>query len=337
MSSFKILPGENAKQVLVRGNFSEYPDYNKLKNKIIDSSNTKKLKIKEGVNFKLVFCQNPKKNLYFPSELKDGIGDKKSYSCFLEKLSLRGINESYNFYIEILKRPFKWKKKDNHELLNEALDSTWGHVYDDLINEVGLSKLEESQVNYTKLKEELKKNEDKINKQKHENIICNNCFKKDFKGKRFVCAECKNYNLCQECEKKYYQKQMHQREHTLIQFNKALNGEKNNIKFNNIIGNNNQVFKNVASSFQTEIYVINSGEGDLKDCYILPVRFGDDYLSCSPVVITESVERNFSIKIGLIIKLPNENKGLFEGYFRMFNPSGLPFGDVLYVKVLNGN
>ena len=157
MSSFKILPSENAKQVLVKGAFSEYPDYNKLKNKIIDSSNTKKLKIKEGVNFKLVFCQDPKKNLYIPSELKDGIGDKKSYSFFLEKLLLRGINESYKFYIEKTKRPFKWKKKENREFLKEALDSSWEPVYDDIIKEVGLSKLEESQVKNKKLKEELKK------------------------------------------------------------------------------------------------------------------------------------------------------------------------------------
>ena len=338
MSSFKILPSDKEKQVLCKGQFSEYPDYNKLKRKIIDSAANKKVKIKEGDNFKLVFCQDPKKNLYIPSELKDGIGDKRSYSCFVEKLSLRGINnETYKFYIEKLKRPFKWKKKENLEILNETLDSSWQNIYDDLISEVGSSKLEESQVEYAKLKGQLKKNEDKINKQIHENIICNNCYKKDFKGKRFVCAECKNYNLCQECEKKYYEKQIHQREHTLIQFNKALDDEKDNIKFNNIIGNKNQEFKNVASSFQTEISVINSGEGDLKDCYILPVRFGDDYLSCNPIVITESVERNLTIKIGLIIKLPKDNKGYFEGYFRMFSPSGLPFGDVLYVKVLNGN
>ena len=262
MASFKILPSENVKQVLVRGIFSEYPDYNKLKNKIIDSANNKKNKIKEGDNFKLVFCQDPKKDLYIPSELKDGIGDKKSYSFFLEKLLLRGINESYKFYIEKTKRPFKWKKKENSEFLKEALDSSWKPVYDDIIKEVGLSKLEESQVKYTELKEELKKNEEKINEEIHENIVCNNCFAKDFKGKRFICAECYNYNLCQECEKKYYQKQIHQREHTLIQLNKALNDEKDNIKYSNIIGNKRQEFKNEPSSFQIEISVVNNGEED---------------------------------------------------------------------------
>ena len=338
MASFKIIPSEKDKIVLCKGPFSDYPDYNKLKNKIIDSAINKKYKLKEGENFKLVFCQDPKKDLYFPLELKDGIGDKKSYSFFLEKLLLRGIeNECYKFYIEKLKRPFKFKKKENREFLKEALDSSWQPIYDDIIKEVGLSKLEESQIKYKELKEKLKKNEQKINKNIHENIVCNNCFTKDFKGKRFICAECKNYNLCQECEKKYYQKQIHQRQHTLIQLNKALNDEKDNIIYSNIIGNKNQEFKNVDSSFQIVISVVNNGEGNLKDCYILPVRFGDEYLSCIPKIITESVERNNPIKIGLVIRVPNDNKGYFEGYFRMFNPKGLPFGDVLYIKVLNGN
>ena len=337
MASFKIIPGENSKQVLVKGTFSDYSDYNKLKNKIIDSANNKGYKLKEGDNFKLVFCEDPKKHLYIPSELKNGIGDKKSYRFFLEKILLRGINETYKFYIEKTKRPFKWKKKENLEILEEALDSSWKPICEDIIKEVGLSKLEEGKEKYTELKEELEKNEEKINKQIHENIVCNNCFVKNLKGKRFICAECKNYNLCQKCEKKFYQKQIHQREHTLIQLNKALDDEKENIIYSNIIGNKNQEFKNVDSSFQIVISVVNNGEGNLKDCYILPVRFGDEYLSCIPKIITESVERNNPIKICLVIRVPNDNKGYFEGYFRMFSPIGLPFGDILSVKVLNGN
>ena len=61
---------------------------------------------------------------------------------------------------------------------------------------------------------------------------------------------------------------MHQREHTLIQFNKSLNDGKNNIKFSNIIGNKRQEFKNEPSSFQIEISVVNNGEEDLQNCYI---------------------------------------------------------------------
>ena len=85
-----------------------------------------------------------------------------------------------------------------------------------------------------------------------------------------------------------------------------------------------------------EISVINSGDNVLKNCYILPVRYGEDYLSCNPKVIKEEVQRNMTLKIILVIRVPND-KGYFEGYFRMFTPHGLPFGKVLYVKVLNGD
>ena len=336
LPSFKILPSKDKKQVLVKGVFSEYPDYQKLKNRIIDASDkVKGFKIKENDNFKLIFVEE-NDDFYIPSQLKNGvgIGNQKSYNYFTEKLVLRGIKgKCYKFYVEKMKRPYKFKEKENSVFMKEALDASWQPIYDNIIKDVNLSKLEESQVEYNKMKEQLKKNEEKINKEVHKNIICNNCFKNNIKGKRFVCAECNNYNLCQDCEKIYYQKQIHQREHTLIQVNKALDDDIN--KYNNVIGNTTQIYKNVPSSFPIEFSVVNSGENDLKDCYILPVRYGEEYLSCSPKKITDSVIRNMPIKINLVVRVPDE-KGYFEGYFRMFTPNGLPFGNTLCIKVLNG-
>ena len=75
----------------------------------------------------------------------------------------------------------------------------------------------------------------------------------------------------------------------------------------------------------------------LKNCYILPVRFGDEYLTCNPKIITDEIQRNMSLKVILVVRVPQNNKGYFEGYFRMFTPGGLPFGNVLCVKVLNGD
>ena len=334
--SFKILPSKDKRQVLVKGIFTEYPDYQKLKNRIIDASDkVKGFKISEKDNFKLIFVEE-NDDFYIPSQLKNGvgIGNQKSYNYFTEKLVLRGIKgKCYKFYVEKMKRPYKFKEKENSVFMKEALDASWQPIYDNIIKDVNLSKLEESQVEYNKMKEQLKKNEEKIKKEVHKNIICNNCFKNNIKGKRFVCAECNNYNLCQDCEKIYYQKQIHQREHTLIQVNKALDDDIN--KYNNVIGNTTQIYKNVPSSFPIEFSVVNSGENDLKDCYILPVRYGEEYLSCSPKKITDSVIRNMPIKINLVVRVPDE-KGYFEGYFRMFTPNGLPFGNTLCIKVLNG-
>ena len=41
-------------------------------------------------------------------------------------------------------------------------------------------------------------------------------------------------------------------------------------------------------------------------------------------------------KVNLAIKLPDKF-GYYEGYFRMFTPSGLPFGDIIKIKVFNRN
>ena len=339
MATFKIFGSKEDKAVLLKGKINDFKDYKELKDKIIDASRNSKLKqqkIKERENFVLNFMEDKKSNSYIPEDLTKGIWDNKTFSYFKEKLNLRGIqNGAYKFNIEKVQRLPKWKRKENHEILNEALDASWGPINEDIINSVTLNKLEESKVIYNKKKEQLRNNEEKLNNEEHENVVCNNCFKKDFHGKRFICSECNNYNLCQECEKIFYQKQIHNREHTLIQVNKSLTDQL--FKYNNIIGNNNQEFKNIPSSFQLEISIINSGENDLKNCYILPVRFGDEYLTCNPKIVNDEVQRNMSLKIVLVVRVPQKNKGYFEGYFRMFTPNGMPFGNVLCVKVLNGD
>jgi hypothetical protein len=339
MATFKIFGSKEDKAVLLKGKINDFKDYKELKDKIIDASRNSKLKqqkIKERENFILNFMEDKKSNSYIQEDLTKGIWDNKTFSYFKEKLNLRGIqNGAYKFNIEKVQRLPKWKRKENHEILNEALDASWGPINEDIINSVTLNKLEESKVIYNKKKEQLRNNEEKLNNEEHENVVCNNCFKKDFHGKRFICSECNNYNLCQECEKIFYQKQIHNREHTLIQVNKSLTEQL--FKYNNIIGNNNQEFKNVPSSFQLEISIINSGENDLKNCYILPVRFGDEYLTCNPKIVNDEVQRNMSLKIVLVVRVPHNNKGYFEGYFRMFTPNGMPFGNVLCVKVLNGD
>ena len=335
MATFKIFGSKEDKAVLLKGKINDFKDYKELKDKIIDASRNSKLKqqkIKERENFVLNFMEDKKSNSYIPEDLTKGIWDNKTFSYFKEKLNLRGIqNGAYKFNIEKVQRLPKWKRKENHEILNEALDASWGPINEDIINSVTLNKLEESKVIYNKKKEQLRNNEEKLNNEEHENVVCNNCFKKDFHGKRFICSECNNYNLCQECEKIFYQKQIHNREHTLIQVNKSLTDQL--FKYNNIIGNNNQEFKNIPSSFQLEISIINSGENDLKNCYILPVRFGDEYLTCNPKIVNDEVQRNMSLKIVLVVRVPQKNKG----YFRMFTPNGMPFGNVLCVKVLNGD
>ena len=340
MASLKIvvLPKDkkDPKTILVPSvKFDNFAKYKDLKDVIYSYSSRKKFKLDRKEKFILKYVKDERSNEYFPKELKGCFYDHPSFEYLKEKISLRGITDEYKFElvkVDKLNGPFK--RPEYNRILNQALDEIWKPISDKLKQEVSLNKLEKSQLEYEKLKVELEENEKKINGT-HDDILCNNCFKTPIKGKRFICAECNNYNLCQECEKLLYKNQIHDRKHIFIQVNKPLLGNENNVfNYNNMISNNNQEIKNVQEEyFEIPLDFINNGETDLKNCYVLPIRYGDDYLSCPPAVISESVVMNYNNSVNLEIKIPQNNKKYYEGYFRMFTPNGLPFGQVFFIRV----
>ena len=346
MAEIRIFEKEDDHGVILKGNINTFKDYQNLKDELFKAyakKPKKTINLKIDENFILSFKDIKGKDnneLFIPNEISEGIWDNKTFRYFKEKLQVYDIQKAtYKFYIKKVKKLPRWKRKENNQFLKEDLESSWNKIFDNITKEINSLDLEESKANYNRLKSELAKNEEILNKQIHKKIICNNCLNKDFKGKRFICAECDNFNLCQDCEKIFYLKQIHPRDHTLIQVNKALNKEnlEKSRNYNNIIGNNNQELKNVPTSFQVDISIINSGENDLQNCYIIPIRYGENNITCYPRIIKEEIQRNMNIKLSLVLRLPNDSRGLFEGYFRMFTPDGLPFGSVLCVKVLNGN
>jgi len=331
---------EKKKVIIKDTKIDTFEKYQVLKNSIKDMC-AKKEKgfLGDRTNFILRYKEDDKGKLYFPEQLHNCIWDNPSFEFFKEKLALREINNAkYTFEIEkVVKqnKPFTRPKFD--KLLGESLESIWNPICAEITKKVGLKELEKIQVEYSKKKEALIENEKKING-KHENIVCNNCFKNNIIGKRFVCAECNNYNLCQNCEKLLYKQQIHDRKHTLIQVNTPINDEENNVlKYDNLIAKNTFEIKVDSKSdiddLEIELEIVNNGLRNLKNCYILPVRYGDDYLKCITKVINESIDMNYSEKIRLNLKSPNSDKKYYEGYFRMFTPEGLPFGQVLNVKV----
>ena len=347
MATLKVLIATNeakkeTKVVIQKKKLDDYKIYQELKDEILEQCKKKGFPsslLSANDNFILRYIKDEKSNAYFPEDLNNMIFSNPTMDYLKEKLSLREIKgELYKFQIEKVDRMPKWKRKEYHKLLDSALEKQWKPICDEIKREVGLDELEKSQAEYNKRKSELIESEKKINKE-HTNIVCNYCFKKNIKGKRFVCAECFNYNLCQNCEKIYYKRQIHNRKHVLIQVNEPLLGEENNIyKYNNIILNNNQEIKLDISDIEESklfhylIEVSNTGENNLEDCYILPIRYGEDYLKCEPIKINDSLERNYSEKINMVITFPNLDKKYYEGYFRMFTPSGLPFGQVIFIK-----
>ena len=346
MASLKVLivtnEAKNEKKVIIqKKKFDDYPKYQDLRKEILETCKKKGFSniLNEKDNFVLRYIKDDKSNAYFPEDLDGCIFNKPTLDYLKEKISLRGIKDVlYKFQIEKGKIRI-WKRSEYHKLLDKALEEQWKPICDEIKREVGLEVLQKSQAEFTQMKDKLMENEKKINKE-HKNIVCSNCFKTNIRGKRFICAECFNYNLCQDCERIYYKRQIHDRKHLLIQVNEPLKDDENNLlKYDNIISNNNQEIRICDSDIEEarilplDIEVSNNGENDLQDCYILPIRYGEDYLGCEPIKINDSTERNYSNQIKMVIKLPNSNKTYFEGYFRMFTPSGLPFGKVIFVKV----
>ena len=339
MATLRVLL--DTKVIISKKKFEQYAKYNDLKKEIIDNSK-KQNKVGDGSlkhtdNFILNYEKDDKGN-YFPEELNNCIFNNQTFDFLKEKLSLRRIKDSiYRFKIEKVDKLPVWKKMEYDKILEIALESQWKPICDEIKREIGLKELEKSQLEYEKMKKELVENENNI-KGVHDNIICNNCFKNNIKGKRFICSECFNYNLCQDCEKIYYKKEIHERKHTLIQVNKPLSKDEDNIlKYGNVITKNIQEIKlsdivDLEQCYPLQIEISSNGSNNLENCYILPVRYGEDYLTCIPLKINESMKQNFSQNFILMIKLPNLDKKYYEGYFRMFTPSGLPFGQIIFVK-----
>ena len=342
MTQFKILIDKDSKIVVLQGKINEYNDYTALKQKIIDKSQQNsgiKNPLKDNDIFILSFFEDLDKDpeLYIPEEVRCGIFNKATFQYFKDKLLTHKVHgKKYKFYVNRMDKLPKWKQKEFKEHLKSALDNEWDRTFKTVNNQLSSLKLEESSALYKKLKEEKDSLEQKLNQEKHYKIICNNCCDVDFTGKRFICAECNNYNLCQKCEQIFYQKQIHSREHTLIQINKAI--KQNDIyNYSNIISNTEFEFKNVPSSFVVNFTIVNNGEKEWEKCYFLPVRYGENCLGCSIKQIDKKIEQNESIVFNLVVRIPKETKGYYEGFFRMFTSEGLPFGDILHIKVLNGD
>ena len=321
--------------VIYKENINKIKDYKTITNSLFEKlqkNSHKKANFKLNRSDKFILKFEEGKDIFIPEEIKEGIFDENSFKFLKEKLESHPKEEKYKFFIEKVDSLPKFIIKTDDIILNQSLKKFWDISLKDITSNLNLSKLEESNNKFEKIKEERKKNEEILKKIKHNNIICSNCFQKDFNGKRFICSECDDYNLCQNCEENLLEKEIHHREHVFIQINKKLDEDIS--KYSIVLGNYQKEFQNVEDMFNLEFVIVNNGERDLKNCYILPIRYGENYLSSDSKIITDSIKKENIYKIDLIIKVPKKS-GYFEGYFRMFSPNGLPFGDVIHIFAVN--
>ena len=198
--------------------------------------------------------------------------------------------------------------------------------------------------------EELKKEKEYFNKKKtekeqyHKNIICSNCMRANFPGERYICCECENYNLCEKCEELRCQKAFnHNINHVFLRIKKPIDLDIN--KYDNIIKGTHQNLKiKKGQKIIGKITLINSGEKNLKDCFLSPICFEECYLTGPKIIIDDDLERNCSTDLEIEINDPikknskdnenNQNKNRqYISCWRMFTKEGIPFGNVVYFYI----
>jgi hypothetical protein len=181
------------------------------------------------------------------------------------------------------------------------------------------------------------KNEDNKNNNENitHNIICNNCYTQNIKGLRFVCAECENFNLCENCEKN----NVHFPNHVLIQYNTTVI-DKDYYLYQNIIKDNEQILTVNLSEVQNErinldVTICNNGLKPFSKCFFSPISFGNNALFGKKINFKEDDDNiNPGDKKNIMITLNNIKKeGNYYSKWRMFTPEGLPFGKVLYLNI----
>lgn len=342
-SKFKIYFEKEDKTTIMAGLFSKFGEFDRLKKGVVAGSQKEEFKQKkksftEGDNFVLEIFDAK-------GPIKDKINDIppiyniNTYNYLLERLKSCSENGGSVLKLKVKKVDElpKWEKPQYEETLKKVLMDKFIDIKKSLAKEFTEHRFKE-------IKEEFDRKKYESNSELKEflyrsiniNIVCENCFSSNFYGIRYICAECHNFNLCKDCYHQVINHQDHNIGHTFIQVKQPIFEDIS--KFNNIISPKYLFFDDKITSFEVKFTIINSGEMDLEGCYIVPIRYGNNYLGCLRKTITDSVESNDKIEVDLMIKFPEEEKEVtYEGYFRMFTEYGVPFGDVLFIKSLRKN
>ena len=336
---------KSEKVVLLKGNLLEYK-WQSLKNKLVENSSnsyfqSKNLIIKNDD----IICLDLEK--------KDNYGLKKDFLIYDNRTFIYLLEKLKEFLKTCQKEEMKIKlllrKEDNDpkiELANfdiylsDSLKKVWKKEKDKIKKELSHLELTNSENNFVnqKLIEEKRINEDIDKKLKfniNQNVTCNNCLSMNFYGYRYICSYCNNYNLCNKC----YHLGNHEPSHNFILFRNPLEKDDDISKYDAKFNPSSIVLRNIKEIPKIPFSLVNTGQKDLENCYIGYIKLDKNHLLCDRYNIKESIKRNSQREINeLTLKYDNEENNtfnIFEGHFRMFTENGIPFGDILKIRIIN--
>lgn len=332
----KIMYKKLPNKVVVKGDLYSFENYDILTSRIYEKSNSTCFKeIKATKNDKYILQIKDDNN--YP--LKQ-IWNEETFNYFLSQLKKNPTDKIYFEIIKVNEYPV-WEPPKYETILKESLKSNWESIKNEIKEELSEKYLNDGKRVYMKEKKEnnLDFTEGLI-KEFHVNVICNNCLNSILNGVRYICSECDNYNICEYCRKNA--NLVHNSEHVFIKLNNPVLVDIQ--KYNSIFAPNKKLLKLKKDSFEIDITIINNGEEKLKGCFISPIRFGNNYLGCFKKTIIDECNKADKITLNVTMKFEDneideedeEDNELdfYEGYFRLMTRQGIPFGDILYIKVI---
>lgn len=337
--NIKVCYKELPDSVVLKSNIFKIKNYESLKNEIIKEANDKERKDEFGNNS---IKENEKFVLEFEKKLSglENIYNEDTFAILKKKAIENEIRSLKAFIIKVEEYP-EFKQPQIYKTFETAMKKAINEFTESIQKELTEEDLENGNRLYIKQKKEEREFNDELYKNIHANIFCNNCRDGNFFGLRYVCAECSNFNFCENCYKN--DTYSHNKEHTFIRIKDPINLAINN--YSCIFNPRKIMVYKPYNSFELNVEIINNGIENLSLCFISPIRFGKKYLGCSKTSVTDSISNGQKFKIKMLVTFEDEPvngeefqpMNEYEGYFRLITKYGIPFGDILYLKVIIEN
>ena len=332
--AFRVVFKGNERKPVIKGDLldEEFNSFDNIKEKVIEKIKEKKLtreKISEKDKFVLEIKNYEVSNL-------ESIWNEDTFNYFYSRY--KENPQAVEFVVAKVDKYPKWEPPKYGKLLKKILEEAWEPTEKEIEKELEL-KIDNGKRKFIQEKKENDENlKEEMFDELHVNVICNNCLSSNFSGIRYICSECNNYNLCEDCKDNAVIN--HNPDHTFIQLHYQVLADIQ--KYNSIFAPNKLLYKHKYEPFEIKVEVVNNGNTSLQGCFISQIRFGKKYLGCLKKTITKKCDIGDKVKLDLLLKFEDgdddeeeiEVLDSYEGYFRLMTEEGIPFGDILHIKLL---
>lgn len=302
-------------------------------------ADNKNLKVKVTVNNKSGVISLPDTFTQFMSELKKKITTidntkKYSFETNVNNNCEFYDDQSYNifktFYLKNQEEVSKTKLKITGSILDtslfnlrEEIENIFKKEFKDLENSISQS------CSTNILSEQKKLFENEKRARNVHRVCCKECFRTNFEGIRYLCAECDNFNICETCERR----KPHKPDHILIRISGTIEQDQESWSSDFIENDQRRLIKFTKDSEKVfEVKMINDGIYSWIKSFLLPIAYGEKYVWGKKVEIPNTAP-NDQVSVKLKFDVEPNKKGRFTSKWRLFKENGIPFGKILEFEV----